>query len=144
LSLKLLFVTYWANAGEGDMSRAKLESLEKLKNWVLGRASQVTKISQAQGVPGTRAAPSQAGSNDSRIGSRLDNAETITKDGKEYKRYKWQVNKNADNPTLKELANKDSHRVWSQADIPINSDTSNAKADVEQLFADLEANMEDE
>ena len=126
------------------MSRAKLESLEKLKNWVLGRASQVTKISQAQGVPGTRAAPSQAGSNDSRIGSRLDNAETITKDGKEYKRYKWQVNKNADNPTLKELANKDSHRVWSQADIPINSDTSNAKADVEQLFADLEANMEDE
>ncbi|KAL2785323.1 hypothetical protein BJX66DRAFT_343215 [Aspergillus keveii] len=89
------------------MSRARRESLEALKNWVLGRSSQVTKLASGQGIAGTRAAPSQSGSNDMTIGSRLDNGEKVTKDGKEYKRYKWQINKNAQNATLKELANKD-------------------------------------
>ncbi|RAQ44156.1 hypothetical protein AFGD_012536 [Aspergillus flavus] len=125
------------------MSRARRESLEALKNWVLGRASHVAKIASGQGIPGTRAAPAQAGPNDSKIGSRLDNGEKLVKDGKEYKRYKWQVNKNANNATLKELANKDSHKVWAEADIPITSDASAAKAAVEELFEDLKKDMKD-
>ncbi|KAJ9284671.1 hypothetical protein DTO021C3_7701 [Paecilomyces variotii] len=125
------------------MSRAKRESLDALKNWVLGRSSQVTKLASGQGIAGTRAAPSQSGSNDTTIGSRLDNGEKITKDGKEYKRYKWQINKNAENATLKELANKDSHRVWSEADIPVTSDAAAAKEAVEQLFEELKKNMKE-
>ena len=103
----------------------------------------MTKISQGNGIAGTRAAPSQSGSNYSTIGSRLDNGEKVLKNGAEYKRYKWQINKNANNPTLRELANKNSHKVWSEADVPINSDGSSAEADVGQLFEDLKANMKD-
>lgn len=125
------------------MSGARRQSLEALKGWVLGRSSQVIKLASGQGIAGTRAAPSQSGSNDSTIGSRLDNGEKIVKDGKEYKRYKWQINKNAENATLKELANKDSHKVWSEADILITSGASSAKGAVEQLFDDLKNNMKE-
>lgn len=44
------------------------------------------KIAEGKGTPGTRAAPTQAGTNDKKIGSRLDNGEKILKGGKEYKR----------------------------------------------------------
>ncbi|KAJ5036777.1 hypothetical protein NUH16_004656 [Penicillium rubens] len=126
------------------MSRARQESLEKLKNWVLGRNSQITKLAQGQGIAGTRAAPSQSGPNDTSIGSRLDHSEEFEIDGKKYRRFKWQINKNAANATLKELANKDSHKVWAEADVPVGSDASNAsdaKARVEKLFSDLKKNM---
>lgn len=103
----------------------------------------MTKLASGQGIAGTRAAPSQSGSNDKTIGSRLDNGEKIMKDDKEYRRYKWQINKNAENATLKELANKDSHKVWSEADIPVTSDASAAKDAVEQLFEELKKNMKD-
>ncbi|KAI9840005.1 MAG: hypothetical protein M1819_000197 [Sarea resinae] len=114
------------------MSRARRESLEALKKWVLGRASQVTKIASGQGIAGTRAAPSQSGSNDSKIGSRLDNGEKLVKDDKDYRR-----------ATLKELANKDSHKVWAEADLPITTDPTAAKDAVEQLFEDLEEDMKE-
>ncbi|EKV16246.1 hypothetical protein PDIG_21180 [Penicillium digitatum PHI26] len=91
------------------MSRARQESLEKLKNWVLGRNSQITKLAQGQG-----------------IGSRLDHSEEFEIDGKKYRRFKWKINKKAANATLKELANKDSHKVWAEADVPVDSDASNA------------------
>lgn len=124
--------------------RARLESLEKLQSWVLGRNSQITKLAQGQGIAGTRAAPSQSGPNDSSIGSRLDHSVEVDIDGKKYRKYKWQINKNAANATLKELANKDSHGDWSEADVPIDSkasDVSDAKAKVEKLFSDLKKNM---
>lgn len=123
------------------MSRARLESLEQLKNWILGRNSQILKIAQGQGIAGTRAAPSQSGPNDTKIGSRLDNGEKFLKDNKEYKRYKWQLNKNADNATLKDLANKNSHQVWAEADIELGSDESDEKARVAKLFDDLKKAM---
>lgn len=124
--------------------RARLESLEKLQSWVLGRNSQITKLAQGQGIAGTRAAPSQSGPNDSSIGSRLDHSVEVEIDGKKYRKYKWQINKNAANATLKELANKDSHKDWSEADVPIGSnasDVSDAKEKVEKLFSDLKKNM---
>ena len=123
------------------MSRALKESLKSLKAWVFASPSRVKKIAEGQGTPGTRAAPAQAGTNDTKIGLRLDNGDKIVRDGKEYKRYKLQVNKDADNATLKDLANKDSHKVWSQTDVPIGEGT--VEETVEKLFEDLEANLED-
>jgi hypothetical protein len=121
------------------MSRALRSSLETLKKWVLESDSRVQKIAKGQGIPGTRAAPTQAGNNDKKIGSRLDNGETFTKDGKQYKRYKFQVNKGADDKSLRELADKNSHKVWAQADIPVGElDDYTA---VENLFADLEKDL---
>lgn len=96
-------------------------------------------IANGQGIPGTRAAPAQAGNNDKKIGSRLDNGETFTKGGKQYKRYKFQVNKGADDKTLKELADKDPHKVWTQADISIGEEDDYMA--VEKLFADMEKDL---
>jgi hypothetical protein len=106
---------------------------------VLASPSRVAKLARGEGTPGTRAAPAQAGNNDKKIGVRLDNADTIVKDGKKFKRYKFQVNKGADNPTLKTLADKNSHEVWSQADMPV--DDGDPEEVVNNLFDDLEKNL---
>ncbi|KAF9730358.1 hypothetical protein PMIN06_009056 [Paraphaeosphaeria minitans] len=118
------------------MSRSLKNSLQSLKKWVFQSDSRVTKIANGQGTPGTGVAPAQSGNNDKKIGSRLDNGETVLKDGKEYKRYKFQVNKGAEDKTLKELADKDSHKVYAHADMPIG-EVDKRKA-VENLFEDLE------
>nr|OQO30196.1 hypothetical protein B0A51_11592 [Rachicladosporium sp. CCFEE 5018] len=121
------------------MSQALKESLKGLKTWVLASPSRVAKLVRGEGTPGTRAAPTQAGNNDQKIGVRLDNADTIVKDGKRFKRYKFQVNKGADNPTLKTLADKNSHEVWSQADMPV--DEGDPEEVVNNRFDDLEKNL---
>lgn len=124
------------------MSGAVRDSLKSLKAWVTQTPSRVKKIAEGKGLPGVRAAPTQAGANDKKIGLRLDNGENVVKSGKEYKRYKLQINKGADNPTLKQLANKDSHKVWSQADIPIGS--GSPEQVVEKLFEDLEEDLKNQ
>jgi hypothetical protein len=121
------------------MSRALKESLKVLKDWVMSSPSRVKKIAQGEGAPGTRAAPIQAGNNDKKIGVRIDNADTIVKDGKRFKRYKLQVNKGAENATLKTLADKNSHEVWSQADVTM--DERDPVDVVNDLFEDLEKNL---
>ncbi|KAI6797247.1 hypothetical protein KC363_g2981 [Hortaea werneckii] len=121
------------------MSRAVKESLQRMKSWVTSTASRVNKIASGQGDVGTRAAPTQAGSNDTEIGSRLDYGDKSIKDGKEFRRYKFQINKQAANSTLRDLANKDSHKVWAQADVPL--DSKSPEEAVEKLFEDLEKDL---
>ena len=74
---------------------------------------------------GSRAVPTQTAKNDENIGLRLDYGKQYEKDGKRYSRLNLQVNKGAENPTLKELANKNSHKVWATADILIEDKQSN-------------------
>lgn len=62
-----------------------LESLGRVKEWVFKAPSRVAKVAGGEGVPGTRAAPTQSGTNDTAIGGRIDYCETITKDGKQYR-----------------------------------------------------------
>lgn len=121
------------------MSRALKASLQSLRAWVFQSNSRVEKIASGQGTAGTRAAPAQSGNNDQKIGSRLDSGETFTKNGKQYKRYKFQVNKGADDQTLKQLADKDSHKVWAQADVPLGN--ADPRKIVDQLFEDLEKDL---
>jgi len=121
------------------MSRAIKDSLKKMKTWVFQSQSRVNRIAAGNGTAGTRAAPTQSGTNDHSIGLRLDNGETFLKDGKEHKRYKLQINKNANNKTLKELANKNSHRVYAEADVPLGA--GNKEDVVEKFFEDLEENI---
>ena len=102
--------------------------------------SRVTNLASGQGNAGARAAPAQAGANDTNIGSRLDYGETFVRDWKEYRRFKFQVKKQASNATLRDLANKDSHKVWAEADMPIGSESPSETVD--KLFEDLEADLE--
>lgn len=128
------------------MSSAKKASLKALKDWVKTSKARALTIAKGTGTPGQRAAPAQTGKNDAKIGSRLDNGETVKKGDREYRRYKWQLNKNAENSTLKRLAAKDSHKVWSQADVEIKKDANAEEAQslVDEMFEQLEKNMVDE
>ncbi|KAF2240069.1 hypothetical protein EV356DRAFT_495929, partial [Viridothelium virens] len=58
------------------MARAFKSALQALGSWVLSTKSRMEKMANGQGTPGTRAAPTQFGNNDRKIGSRLDNGET--------------------------------------------------------------------
>jgi len=125
------------------MSRPIRESIKRLRGWVMGSESRMKKIVRGEGAPGTRAAPTQSGNNDKKIGLRLDHGDIVVKDGKKFRRYKLQINKGAENPTLKALADKDSHRVWSHADIPIDdTDKTEPGKLLETFFEDLETNIE--
>ena len=84
------------------MVSALVASARALRDHILQTKSRTLAFVQAQGAAGHRFAPKQLGNNDARIGCRLDNGENLAKAGKQYKRYKFQLNKNADNTTLKD------------------------------------------
>jgi hypothetical protein len=121
------------------MSRALKTGLEQVRAWVLKSDSRVQSIVSGQGTAGTR-----AGNNDKKIGVRLDNSDTFTGiDGKQYKRYKFQANRDADDKTLKGLADKDSHKFYATADIPIvPKDKPLKKAEARALLTNLFAELE--
>ncbi|KAL3425183.1 hypothetical protein PVAG01_04464 [Phlyctema vagabunda] len=123
------------------MSRAVRESLQRLRQAVFSSKSRIESIASGHGTPGTRAAPPQSGNNDKKIGSRLDNGETYTDNGKRKKRYNFQINKGAEDPTLKKLANKNSHKVWSYADVDLD-DQKSAEEKLDDFFDQLEDNLD--
>lgn len=92
-------------------------------------------IASGQGIAGTRAAPTKTVVNDQRIGLRADWGDTFWRDGNQYKRVKIQANKGADNPTIRALAQKDSHKILAEADLEIGA-LSDDEA-IDQLFEDL-------
>lgn len=128
------------------MPSALKNAIKALKDHVLESSGRIKSIAKGLGTPGHRAAPVQTANNDSKIGLRLDNGETFTKNGKEYKRYKLQVNKNAENATLKKMAEKNSHKVHSYADVEIlNKEPAkeDAKETVLNIFNQLERNADE-
>ncbi|EEQ92197.2 hypothetical protein RJZ56_003722 [Blastomyces dermatitidis] len=104
----------------------------------------MTKLVSGNGTPGERAAPTKSGTNDSKIGSRLDVGALVKKDGKEYRRYYLQLNINAENSTIRKEAQQDSHRTLSFADVEIKQNPTDAETEaaVESLFDDLSNNVE--
>lgn len=116
------------------MSRAVKASIDMLEYYACQTMGRMEKLVSGRGVPGTRAAPTQDGVHDTRIGSRLDYRDHIIKDGETYQRLKLQLNKGADDATLRAAAAKDSHKVWSQVDVHIEATTpsSSAKDDTEK------------
>ncbi|KAG6309864.1 hypothetical protein E4U44_006300 [Claviceps purpurea] len=94
-------------------------SMGRMAVWFGECDGRMERLLRGNGVFGTRAAPTQSGDNDKRIGTRLDNGQEIEKDGIKYRRYYLQANKDAHDPTLKALAAKNPHAVLSWADVPI-------------------------
>jgi hypothetical protein len=103
----------------------------------------MSKLARGNGDLGTRAAPARSGNNDKKIGGRLDFGPKIIKNGQEYRKIFFQLNKDADDSTIKKLADKNSHQVWSEADIPIKEQPSNEEAAeiVDDVFTQLDNNM---
>ncbi|CAG7997350.1 unnamed protein product [Penicillium salamii] len=115
------------------------KSLEALMTYISQSKSRRTTILGGLGEPGHRAAPARGGNHDARIGSRIDVGEIIKKAGKEYRRYKFQLNLNAQDSTLKKKAAQDSHKVYSTADVEIKGDRTEEEEEQEML--DFEEQM---
>ncbi|KAI9923367.1 hypothetical protein ASPWEDRAFT_403846 [Aspergillus wentii DTO 134E9] len=115
------------------------KSLEALMTYIKQSKSRRTTILHGQGEPGHRAAPARGGNHDARIGSRIDVGEIIKKAGKEYRRYKFQLNSNAQDSTLKKKAAQDSHMVYSTADLEIRGDRT--EEEEEQAMRDFEEQL---
>lgn len=97
------------------------KSLEALMAYIKQSKSRRTLILRGQGESGHRAAPARGGNHDARIGSRIDVGESINIAGKKFRRYKFQLNLNAEDSTIKKKAAQDSHKVYSTADVEINA-----------------------
>lgn len=96
-------------------------------------------ILRGQGEPGHRASPPRGGNHDTKLGGRLDFGETIIKNGKEHRRFKFQLNLNAEDATLKKLAAQNSHKVYSTADVEIKADRN--KEEVKEAMEDFQNEM---
>ncbi|RMD41792.1 hypothetical protein DV735_g3306, partial [Chaetothyriales sp. CBS 134920] len=100
-------------------------------------------ILRGQGEPGHRAAPARGGNHDAKIGGRIDYGETFKKGGKTYRRFKFQLNSNAEDATLKRKAAQDSHKVYSTADVEIKENMTEEEEDMamedfeNQMFRNL-------
>ncbi|KAF2473308.1 uncharacterized protein BDR25DRAFT_312401 [Lindgomyces ingoldianus] len=125
------------------MPSAKVISLSELKRWVTSSVSRMKTVVGGNGIAGFRAAPTRSGNNDQKISSQLDYGKKFVKDGKTYQRLNWQLNKDAENSTLKKLAQQDSHYVWSTADVEVveNPSDDQAKTATEDVFNQLERNI---
>lgn len=101
--------------------------------------SRRTMILRGVGEAGHRGAPARGGNHDAKIGSRIDLGEIIKKGGKEFRRYKFQLNLNAEDSTLKKKAAQDPHKVYSNADVEMKADRT--EEEEQQAMRDFEEEM---
>lgn len=122
-----------------NMSGALKAALGKLKTYTLGTPSRITKLANGAGTAGTRAVPTST--HDVDIGVRLDFDVETKAGGKSYKRFKFQVNKGANDKTLKQLVatKKGTDTEFAIVDMPLG--TKNPKATVEKLFDDIKKQL---
>ncbi|DAA72767.1 TPA_exp: Uncharacterized protein A8136_5436 [Trichophyton benhamiae CBS 112371] len=126
------------------MSSRMIASVNSIKTWVMSSKGRMVKIAKGSGTAGTRAAPTQSGTNDEKMGGRLDFGERFEKDGKVYCRFNFQLNKNAENKTLRDLARDNTHKKWSSAEIEIseNPTEDEAREKATQLFDSIISNLQ--
>ncbi|KAG6300741.1 hypothetical protein E4U09_006376 [Claviceps aff. purpurea] len=107
------------------MTSAIEKSVDELKLWTYRNKFRLDKLVEGEGTLGTWLAPTKAGENDQKIGCRLDFGNKIEQEGgPTVRRYQLQINSGARNLTLKALANKESHGIWSYADISLDEKPS--------------------
>jgi len=124
------------------MSRALRSGAEKVKAYIKDSQARIDKLLHGEGVPGHRAFPARGGNMDKKLGVRIDYGEKFELAGVEYQRFMLQANKGSDDKTLKEMANKDSHKVWSHADIPVRKVPKEEEDDaVDDFFDQIDKNM---
>ncbi|KAM5468643.1 hypothetical protein MferCBS49748_003401 [Microsporum ferrugineum] len=89
---------------------------------------------------GTRVFPPANASNDKKIGVRLDKGEMVQgKPG--FLRLKLQANKGAEDPTLKKMADKNSHKVLATIDVDTTQDPT--VENLAKFFDELEDHLTD-
>ena len=61
------------SVAQSDMKRAMQDGLDCLENWIVRDLFRTTMIAEGKGTPGTRAAPTQTGTNDTKIVAGIGN-----------------------------------------------------------------------
>ena len=113
------------------MANSLVKCLDRMMEAATKSKSRIKTICQPVGDAGTRCFPPPK--HDRKIGGRLDLGDQ-TDDGKK-RRLKFQVNKNAENPTLKDMAAKNSHKVYATVDV--DTDQAATLENAEKIFEEL-------
>jgi len=124
------------------MVSAQQEALKALRAWFSAAKSRKALITKSEGQAGHRAGPTRAGNNDAKIGARLDYGEKFKKGNQDFLRLNFQINKGAERKTLKELANKNSHKVWATADVLLSDNKKTEDEIFDDIFDDLKTDLE--
>lgn len=111
------------------MARAIRSSITELHRLVMASRSRAATLIKGTGIPGTRAFPARTKANDAKFGVRIDNGEIVVRNGQEYKQYKFQANKEAENSTIRKIAEKNPHGVLAVAEIRVIKDFTDEEAD---------------
>ncbi len=113
------------------MANSLVKCLDRMMEAATRTKSGIKNICQPVGDAGTRCFPHPT--HDPKIGGRLDLGNQT--DGGKKRRLKFQVNKNAENATLKGMAAKDCHKVYATVDVDTNqaATAENAKNVFEKL-----------
>lgn len=125
------------------MGRAIIAAIGRLENYVCASSKRMDAILSPSAVAGTRAAPTQAGTNDTKIGVRMDFGEITEHNGQKVRQVKIQPNKGADNPTLKAKAQKNPHQVSAVTYLPDDGKLPVPTVS-KNMFADLSKSADDE
>ena len=123
--------------------RAVRESIRQLRALLPTGGSKEKMFAAVQaGELGTRVLPAKGTKHNKIIGIRMDRGKRYFKDGEERQSFNIQVNKEAEDPTLRKLAQKDSHKIWAMADIAVGPKEDPTQA-VNDFFDRLEASVDD-
>ena len=93
------------------------------------------KLLSKSAAAGTRLAPSRGENKDPEDGLRFDFGEITDRNGRQVRQVKVQPNKGAKDPSLKALAQKNSHQVLAEAYVDVNHPDSREAA--KQVISDL-------
>ncbi|KAG6129927.1 hypothetical protein E4U38_004775 [Claviceps purpurea] len=96
------------------MASSIIDSVDELEEWMKMNEDRLNRLVEGQGTSGTRLASTKSGDND----------KIEQEGGRTVRRFHLQLNSDARNPTLKAMANKDAHAIWSYADIPLDEEPS--------------------
>jgi len=122
------------------MPNLLVKNVRKMKDASKGNMRSIyRKMVGGNGTLGARLLPTQSGNNDAKIGGRVDNGERITQDSQPYKLYKYQLNKNAEDPSLRKLANQNPHKVYVTVKVPIVPEALNGTPEGDKKLEEIGA-----
>ncbi|KXT03796.1 hypothetical protein AC578_737 [Pseudocercospora eumusae] len=124
------------------MSRAAKATLDRVFTHIKSAASRKKGLFSKAAEAGTRAAPARGGKHDKQVGGRIDYGDKHQIGEKLYRRVKFQLNKDADDKSVRELA-KQSHKIWAEADVQIDPPPDDEDQATEKAYEDLRKDLED-
>ncbi|KAF4629415.1 hypothetical protein G7Y89_g8731 [Cudoniella acicularis] len=119
-------------------------AVDKLFECTIKSKGRIETLVSGATTPGSRAVPARNSKDDTAIGARVDNGEVYKKDGRMVKAVFLQPNKNAENRTLRTMAEKNSHQNLAFAEVPIEPEADDQKKRelAKQIFADFKKSLD--